>query len=120
VLAIAAAKLGYDPVTAVDYDPLSVEATAANAAANGVTLEVARVDLRSDPIPVAPTVLANLLRPLLLDHAAALTDPPRTLIASGLLVDEADEIAAAFAHHGLNERARRERGEWAALLLDAG
>jgi len=117
VLAIAAAKLGWEPVLAVDFDPLSVEATAANAAVNDVALEVARCDLRSDPVPDAPTVLANLLRPLLLDYARVLTDPPRTLIASGLLVHEADEVVAAFAVHGLRERERRERGEWAALLL---
>src|SRR6185312_9105428 len=119
VLAIAAAKLGFAPVSAVDFDPLSVEATRENAAVNGVELEVARCDLRRDPIAGAPTVLANLLRPLLLDYAAHVTQPPRTLIASGLLIHEADEVAAAFAPHGLRERDRRERGEWAALLLRA-
>jgi ribosomal protein L11 methyltransferase len=119
VLAIAAAKLGFAPVAAVDFDPLSVAATRDNAAVNGVRLGVARCDLRSDPIPVAPAVLANLLRPLLLDYAARLAEPPRTLIASGLLIHEADEIAAAFAARGLRERDRRERGDWAALLLAA-
>jgi ribosomal protein L11 methyltransferase len=122
VLAIAAAKLGFGPVRAVDFDPLSVEATAANGVVNDVGLEVARCDLRSDPLSAAPTVLANLLRPLLLDYARRLAEPaapppPGTLIASGLLIHEADEIAAAFAAHGLRERDRRERGEWAALLL---
>jgi ribosomal protein L11 methyltransferase len=117
VLAIAAAKLGYGPVAAVDFDPLSVEAARANAAVNGVALDVARCDLRHDPIPSAPIVLANLLRPLLLDYAARLTQPPRTLIASGLLVHEADELATTFARHNLHEHDRRERGEWAALLL---
>jgi ribosomal protein L11 methyltransferase len=117
VLAIAAAKLGFGPVTAVDHDPLSVEATETNAAANGVALTIARCDLRRDPIPAAPTVLANLLRPLLLDYAARLATPPRSLIAAGLLSHEADEIAAAFARHGLREHDRRERGEWAALHL---
>lgn len=117
VLAIAAAKLDFEPVTAVDFDPLSVEATRDNAAANGVALDVARCDLRHDPIPVAPVVMANLLRPLLLDYAARLDEPPRALIASGLLTHEADEVAAAFARHGLRERDRRVRGEWAALLL---
>ena len=119
VLAIAAAKLGFAPVAAVDFDPLSVDATRENAVVNGVELEVARCDLRSDPIPTAPVVLANLLRPLLLDYAARLAEPPVVLIASGLLVHEADEIARAFAGHGLRERDRRERGEWAALLLAA-
>jgi ribosomal protein L11 methyltransferase len=122
VLAIAGTKLGFEPVTAVDFDPLSVEATVANAAVNDVALDVARCDLRSDPVPQAPIVLANLLRPLLLDYARALAAPdgpsaPDTLIASGLLVHEADEIAAAFALLGLREQDRRERGEWAALLL---
>jgi len=122
VLAIAAAKLGCAPVIAADHDPLAVEAARANATANGVALDVRRADLRADPIPAAPTVLANLLLPLLLDYAAALgtgraPEPPRTLIASGLLTHEADEVAAAFAPHGLREHARRERGEWAALLL---
>jgi ribosomal protein L11 methyltransferase len=122
VLAIAAAKLGFGPVTAVDHDPLSVEATAANAAANGVALDVRRVDLRSDPIPSAPTVLANLLRPLLLEYARALqahgAEPPTALVASGLLTHEVDEIAAAFEPLGLHEHTRKEHGEWAALLLE--
>jgi ribosomal protein L11 methyltransferase len=123
VLAIAAAKLGFAPVTAVDFDPLSVEATKANAAVNGVELQVARCDLRCDPVPAAPSVLANLLRPLLLDYARVLADRhneherPGALIASGLLTREADEIAAAFVPLGLREHDRRERGEWAALLL---
>jgi ribosomal protein L11 methyltransferase len=117
VLAIAAAKLGFDSVLAVDHDPLAVDATRANAEVNGVTLAVERCDLRHDPLPAAPTVLANLLRPLLLEYAQRMTEPPRALIASGLLTHEAEEIAAAFAPHGLTEAARRERGEWAALLL---
>ena len=39
-------------------------------------------------------------------------------MASGLLRHEADDIAVAFS--GLRERARREQGDWAALLLTAG
>jgi ribosomal protein L11 methyltransferase len=122
VLAIAAAQLGYGPVIAVDYDPLSVEATRANAAVNGVALDVRRGDLRSEPMPAAPLVLANLLRPLLLDYAASAGAgrAVRTVIASGLLAHEADEVAGAFARHmGLRETGRRELGEWAALLLSA-
>jgi ribosomal protein L11 methyltransferase len=42
---------------------------------------------------------------------------PERLIASGLLREEADEVAAAFAAHGLRERDRRFGGEWAAVLL---
>jgi ribosomal protein L11 methyltransferase len=121
VLAIAAAKLGWGPVAGVDHELESVRATAENATANGVTVAVERFDLiRGGPAPTAPLVLANLLRPLLLCVARAgfqSATPPRTLIASGLLTHEADEIAAAFGRHGLIEADRRTSGEWAALLL---
>ena len=45
---------------------------------------------------------------------------PKTLVCSGLLVAEVDEIAAAFEPNGLTERERRHDGDWAALLLRAG
>jgi ribosomal protein L11 methyltransferase len=117
VLAVVAAKLGYAPVVAVDFDPLSVEACAANARANGVALDARRVDLREAPGPWAPTVCANLLRPLLLEVAVRLERPPELLIASGLLIEEADEVAAAFAARGMREAERRHGGEWAAIAL---
>ena len=86
-------------MTALDSDPLAVEATRANARANGVELaEVGRVDLRSEPPPEADVVVANLMRPLLL-RVAELSHGrprPRALILSGLLDEEADEVAAAF------------------------
>jgi ribosomal protein L11 methyltransferase len=118
VLAIAAARLGYDPVLACDFDLAAVDATRENAAANGVPgIEVARVDLRSEEGPWAPLVVANLVRPLLLEVAALIKRPPETLIASGLLREEAGEVAAAFEPHGLRETGRRDGGEWSALLL---
>ena len=97
VLAIAAARLGYEPVLAVDVEPASLEASEENAERNGATVEVRRVNLRREPAPYAPTVLANLVRPLLLDVARLLERAPERLIASGLLREEADEVAAAFA-----------------------
>jgi ribosomal protein L11 methyltransferase len=118
VLAIAAARLGWSPVLACDSDPASVAAARANAAANGVPgIDVSRADLRRAEGPWAPTVLANLVRPLLLDVAALMTRPPERLIASGLLREEADEVADAFARHGLRQAARRSAAEWTALLL---
>ena len=121
VLAIAAARLGWGPVLACDHDPAAVEATRANAAVNGVpALDVARVDLRAEAGPWAPTVVANLVRPLLLEVARRMTRPPERLIVSGLLRGEADEIAAAFAFHGLREIGRRHSGEWTALRLATG
>jgi ribosomal protein L11 methyltransferase len=120
VLAIAAARLGYEPVVAVDNDPASIEATTDNAAVNGVALQVERVNLRERPGPYAATVCANLVRPLLLDVARLLERAPRQLIVSGLLRAEADEVAAAFAAHGLVERDRRSGAEWSAVRLERG
>jgi len=119
VLALAAARLGWAPVAACDFDPASVAATRDNAAVNAVAdLVVSEGDLRRAPGPWAPTVLANLVRPLLLDVAAGLERAPERLIASGLLREEADEVAAAFTRHGLTEVDRRHGGEWAALRLE--
>jgi ribosomal protein L11 methyltransferase len=117
VLAIAGAKLGWDPIVALDHEAAAVEAARANAAANGVVLESRRWDLRRDDLPAAPTIAANLLRPLLLDLAQRLDTPPTHLVAGGLLVEQVDEVAGAFAARGLIERSRRTDGDWAALLL---
>lgn len=120
VLAIACAQRGFGPVVGLDFDPLSVEATRDNAERNGVEVKAAKFDLmHADQIPSAPVVAANLLRPLLLKVAETgfAPEPPRALVASGLLRSEADEVAAAFERHGLREADRRELGDWAALLL---
>lgn len=119
VLAIAACKLGFDPVIALDNDPVALEATTVNAEDNDVALEVRQFDLRSEPITTAPTVVANLMRPLLLLLAEKLSSPPSDLIASGLLEHEADEVSSAFALRGMVERERRVEGEWAAVALGA-
>jgi len=120
VLSIAAAKLGWAPALGVDHEAESVAATLDNARANGVEVQARRHDLLHDgPGPGAPTVVANLLRPLLLRVAADgfAGETPHTLVASGLLAHEGDEVAAAFAAHGLRETRRVAGGEWIALLL---
>ncbi|HEX4116566.1 MAG TPA: 50S ribosomal protein L11 methyltransferase [Solirubrobacteraceae bacterium] len=152
VLAIAALKLGYGNVLALDNDRESVRAILANAVVNDVELEARCFDLRRESLPwlvgdvdlkgvpelfgAAPktdrgrpangqVVLANLLRPLLIDLAEKMAEPgvpvpPEhlDLIASGLLREQADEVAEVFARRlGLSERARLEQGEWSALWL---
>jgi ribosomal protein L11 methyltransferase len=121
VLAIAAARLGWAPVLGVDHEQESVEATLENARVNGAAVRAEPFDLlRDGPAPGAPTVVANLLRPLLL-HVARIGfsgEQPIVVVVSGLLAQEADDIAAAFhEHQGLHERERRGGGEWAALVL---
>jgi ribosomal protein L11 methyltransferase len=118
VLALAAARLGFEPVLACDHDPAAVAATEAAAQANGIAgLVVARRDLRAAPGPWAPTVVANLVRPLLLDVATRLERPPERLVASGLETGEVDEVADAFDRHDLGLTARRDGHGWSAILL---
>lgn len=141
VLAIAAAHLGFAPILGLDNESESVEAARENALVNGVEIEVRRFDLRGEPLPWAggaepthpagessqhgwagvtpPVVVANLLRPLLLDLARLMPAAPCHLLAGGLLAHEVDEVARAFAAHGLREYERRRMGEWAAVWLTA-
>jgi ribosomal protein L11 methyltransferase len=124
VLAITAAKLGWNPVVALDFDPAAVEATIENAVRNGVELDCRRYDLRSDPVDasIAPTVAANLLAPLLEQWAARLHKRghvPLRVIAGGLLRQEGDRAAGAFAPLGLRETKRLTGGDWIAVVLEA-
>jgi ribosomal protein L11 methyltransferase len=127
VLAIAAARLGFEPVLGLDHERESIEAARTNAASNGVQLELSRFDLRTGALPWMqtpgagpPVVLANLLRPLLLELAGAMPRAPAHLLAGGLLVGQAEEIVSAFGERlGMRERERRESGEWAAVWLTA-
>lgn len=121
VLAIAAAKLGWEPVVAVDHEIAAVAAAGENAARNEAAVEVFRLNLRDQAPPPAPTVVANLLTPLLVDLAARMAagkiETPATLVLSGLLATEAERVGDAFAAAAMRVEATRTEGEWAALLL---
>jgi ribosomal protein L11 methyltransferase len=109
VLAVAAAKLGFSPVSAYDLDPAAVEATRANASANGVEVDVRLLDAVADPLPVAELAVANIS----LDAVEALLPrlPARRAVVSGYL--EREEPHA----DGWRRLARRTREGWAADLL---
>jgi ribosomal protein L11 methyltransferase len=120
VLAIAAAKLGWDPVSGYDHERPALEAAAANAAANGVDLTLERLNLRERLPELAPTVVANMTAPVLkavADQLVSVEGGSSTLVCSGLLPPELDAAADAFAPAGLSEVERRVDGDWAALLL---
>jgi ribosomal protein L11 methyltransferase len=126
VLAIAAVRLGFSPVVAVDNDRESIAAASANAAVNRVRLELQRADLRTHASSWAAAVtgerviVANLLRPLLLELAAALPHAPKHLIAGGLLAEQLEEVVVAFSQRiGMVERERRVEAGWAAVWLCA-
>jgi ribosomal protein L11 methyltransferase len=87
VLAIAAAKLGFAPIHALDFDDSAVDAARRNAKANGVDLDVRRADATSDFLPSADVAAANVTLETV--EALGASIEATHLIASGYLV--ADE-----------------------------
>ncbi|MGD0981260.1 MAG: 50S ribosomal protein L11 methyltransferase, partial [Solirubrobacteraceae bacterium] len=121
ILAIAAAKLGFSPVIALDNDPACVDAATANATANLVSVDIRAWDLRRDRLPAATTVVANLLLAPLLLLSERLERPPERLIASGLLVGQAEELERELeSRHRLRRAASLRDGDWLAMLFAGG
>lgn len=109
VLAIAAARLGFSPLTAVDNDPLAVEITHANAAVNGVTVTATLRDGLNGDLPRADVAVANvLLEPVttILSRLDA-----GHVITSGYLAGESPPAP------GWRRLDRLERDGWAADLF---
>jgi ribosomal protein L11 methyltransferase len=127
ILAVGAALLGAVPVRALDTDPIAVEATAHNAARNGVVVSTSAGSL---PIGHGPfdLVFANLVAGILVDLAALLADSVRVgdghqgsggrLLASGIFIDREPEVRRAFAAAGLRVVRREQETDWVALDLE--
>jgi len=118
ILAIAAAKLGAQPILAIDIDPLAVKATRANAEINGVDIEAREATLETIDAQF-DLVVANIsgltlerLAPLL---AASLTSGG-ALIASGFLDDAVDGLRISFEGGGLIIERVIEDGIWRAII----
>jgi len=109
VIAIAAARLGFGPVLAVDHDPAALEATSRNARANGVELELSSADALAGPLPPVEVIVANIsessVRQLVPDMAT------RAVIASGYLESERPSLP------GFEAAERRVLQGWAADLF---
>jgi ribosomal protein L11 methyltransferase len=110
VLSIAAAKLGFEPVTAIDLDAVAVEVTSANAERNRVRLAAMQLDALNDPLPQTELVVANIA----LDVVEAVLrriDAPYA-VTSGYLDRDRPHV------EGWLLRDRREADGWAADLLE--
>lgn len=106
VLAIAGARLGFEPVGAVDVDPVAVETTRANASVNGVAIDARVTDALTEPLPPADVAVANvLLGPVesMLRRLHA-----HEVITSGYLTGERP------AHDGWEHLESRELDGWSA------
>ena len=123
ILALAALRLGAERAICYDTDSSAVEATLANAAANGLADRVTANLGSLPPKPPAepyPLVLANLVAAVLIDLAAQLvahTAPGGALLASGIIEGRADEVLAALTAAGFVLDRRLDDREWVSLRL---
>jgi ribosomal protein L11 methyltransferase len=120
ILAIAAAKLGYSPVCAFDFDPEAVRVARANARANRVQkkLRIAQADVTK--LPVHPMrqydlICANLISTLLISERRrmmAQLNCGGTLVLAGILKSEFSQTQKVFEELGLKLAARKVENEW--------
>ncbi len=127
VLAIALAKRTHLPVVASDIDEIATRTTIENARDNGVGRLVSAVTApgldhqsiaRGAPYDL---IVANILAAPLIAIAPAMGRAAArgaTVILSGLLVNQAQRVAGAYARQGMILRHRLERGNWATLMLE--
>ena len=130
ILAIAALRLGASHALAVDIDPASIKSTNENAAANQVqqNLEcalgsVTEILQGKYSLRQAPLVLVNILAPVIVRlYDAGLADlltPGGTMVLSGILAEQAQDVKTAAAQHGLTFTEMLQIEDWVALAFTA-
>ena len=120
ILAIAAAKLGYNPVRAFDFDSEAVRVALANACVNHVEneLKIAREDVTKLPIRTKQKydlVCANLISNLLVAERrriVAQLNPGGTVVLAGILKSEFAQVQMAFEDMGLKLVDSKNEKEW--------
>jgi ribosomal protein L11 methyltransferase len=123
VLAIAAERLGAAQAVGIDFDPDAIQSARENLDLNP---DVTRVrfetaELSAIPLPLVDVVTANLTGALLIRSAPALlaaVRPGGTLILSGVMAHERDQVAAAFAAAAVFWE--REEDGWVGLAMSIG
>ena len=126
LLAFAARHLWPEArVVATDIDPVAIDVTAENAAANGVdrveliVADGARSPAIADGAPY-DLIIANILAgPLtaMAPEVAAIAGPHATIILAGLLSNQAEKVIAAYQSVSCVVEERDERGDWTVLRL---
>jgi len=120
ILAIAAAKLGFNPVRAIDFDPEAVRVARGNAKSNGALKKIRLVrgdvaKLSTKPKRQIDMVCANLISNLLIAERwkiAAQLKPDGVLVLAGILKSEFLEVQKEFECLGLKLISRKVENEW--------
>jgi ribosomal protein L11 methyltransferase len=120
ILAIAAAKLGFQPVRAFDLDPEAVRIARANARTNHVSkkLQITRGDVTKLPLCKARRynlICANLISTLLIAERRRMVNRLHkngTLVLAGILKSEFGRVQTAFEKLGLTLVSRKSQKEW--------
>jgi ribosomal protein L11 methyltransferase len=108
VLAIAAARLGFAPVRALDIEEQAVEAARRNADRNGVAVVVERADVRNGPPAAVEVAVMNIAADVIAAAASKLR--ARFVVTSGYLDTDAVELP------GYRRVERRKNSSWGADL----
>ena len=117
VLAIAAAKLGWAPVSGLDREGPAIEEAHLNARRNGVAAEFAQADIATAELPIRELLLANAPPPVHDRLAAAVTPQVRHVIVSGIVEGELDHVRSAYAAAGLVPQKGMAADSWIAMQL---
>lgn len=127
LLALVAARCGAERVDAIDHDKEAVRNARQNVMANGAEEVVRVISGGFESIPfgmrydwIAANLTLNLLTAHMSVFASRLQPWGGVLAASGVLVGDADELAACARRSGLRETLRRERSGWAVCLFARG
>jgi len=120
ILAIAAARLGYRPVAATDFDPEAIRIARANAKQNGVLGKVRFIcqDLLGEPIGSRQkhdVICANLIFDLLLEASARIASrlkPGGVLVLAGILRAQFPQVRAEYEKRGLRLIRSKAENEW--------
>jgi ribosomal protein L11 methyltransferase len=122
IISIAARKLGWPSVLAVDNDAVALGQAAENLELNGIAegIELVEMDLtREMPRERFPVVFANIYGGLLMELAPRLLRIcSGTLILSGIRVVEAEAVSAVFSQLGAVEKGSDADHEWCGLWLE--
>jgi ribosomal protein L11 methyltransferase len=120
ILAIAAVKLGYRPVLALDNDPTAVRVAKANARKNRIEdkLTIRRQDLVKMPLASNAQyqlICANLVMDLLITQRRRIINRlalSGRLVLSGILARQFAEVKQAYEQDGMRLEVSRSKGEW--------